>query len=79
MKSIHVLVGIYGLISIFMLSVVMFDEFWEGDVLQFIFDAVKYIFGLIVLIVIHTFIKWNIADPMWEKIADPYKDDEEKK
>ena len=37
MKDYHVLAGIYGLIIIFMLSVVLFSEFLEGDVLQFIF------------------------------------------
>ena len=79
MKDYHVLAGIYGLICIFMLSVVLFDEFWKGDVLQFIFDSVKYIFAFAVLIVIRTFMKEKMFDPVWVKIADPYKDDEEKK
>tara|TARA_B100000989_G_scaffold275632_1_gene235317 strand:- start:1088 stop:1327 length:240 start_codon:yes stop_codon:yes gene_type:complete len=79
MKDYHVLAGIYGLIFIFMLSVVLFGEFWKGDVLQFIFDAVKYIFGIAVLFLIRRFMQEKIAEPMWERIADPYKDDEEKK
>ena len=79
MKDYHVLAGIYGLILIFMLSVVLFGEFWKGDVLQFILDAVKYIFGIAVLFLIRSFIQEKIADPVWERIADPYKDDEEKK
>ena len=79
MKDYHVLAGIYGLIGIFMLSVVLFDEFWKGDVLQFIFDSVKYIFAFAVLLVIRTFMKEKMFAPVWEKIADPYKDDEEKK
>lgn len=78
MKDYHVLAGIYGLICIFMLSVVLFDEFWKGDVLQFIFDSVKYIFAFAVLFVIRTFMKEKMFDPVWEKIADPYKDDVEK-
>lgn len=79
MKDYHVLAGIYGLIFIFMLSVVLFSEFWKGDVLQFIFDAVKYIFGIAVLFLIRRFMQEKIAEPVWERIADPYKDDEEKK
>ena len=79
MKDYHVLAGIYGLICIFMLSVVLFSEFWKGDVLQFIFDSLKYIIGVALLIAINLFFKKNMADPLWEKIADPYKDDEEKK
>lgn len=62
-----------------MLSVVLFDELWTGDVLQFIFDLFKYIIGFVVLIAINMFFKKNMGDPLWEKIANPYKDDEEKK
>ena len=79
MKDYHVLAGILGLICIFMLSAVLFDEFWKGDVLQFIFDAVKYIFPFAVLFVIHKFMDEKLINPMWEKIVDPYKDDEKKK
>ena len=79
MKDYHVLAGIYGLICILMLSVVLFDEFWKGDVLQFVFDSVKYIFAIAVLFVIRMFMREKMFNPMWEKIADPYKDDEEKK
>lgn len=79
MKDYHVLAGIYGLIFIFMLSVVLFSEFWKGDVLQFIFDSLKYIIGVAFVVAINLFFKKNMGDPLWEKIADPYKDDEEKK
>ena len=79
MKDYHVLAGIYGLICILMLSVVLLDEFWKGDVLQFVFDSVKYIFAIAVLFVIRMFMREKMFNPMWEKIADPYKDDEEKK
>ena len=79
MKNYHYIAGIYGLIFLFMLSVVLFDELWTGDVLQFIFDLFKYIVGFVVLIAINMFFKKNMGDPLWEKIANPYKDDEEKK
>ena len=55
-----------------MLSVVLFDEFWKGDVLQFIFDSVKYIFAIAVLFVIRMFMREKMFNPMWEKIANPY-------
>ena len=79
MKDYHYLAGIYGLIFLFMLSVVLVDELWTGDVLLFIFDSFKYIVGLVVLVAINMFFKNNMGDPLWEKIANPYKDDEEKK
>ena len=62
-----------------MLSVVLFDEFWKGDVLQFIFDSVKYIFAIAVLFVIRMFMRQKCLIQCGKKLQIHIKDDEEKK
>ena len=73
MKSIHVLVGIYSLIFIFILGIGAYQLWFNSDG-----DFLLNFFAVIILgVILVKNLKFdNVFDKWWEKIADPYKDDE---
>ena len=75
MKSIHVLVGIYSLIFIFILGIGAYQLWFNSDG-----DFLLNFFAVIILgVILVKYLKFdNVLDKWWEKIADPYKDDEKK-
>ena len=73
MKSIHVLVGIYSLIFIFVLGIGAYELWFDSEG-----DFLLNIFAVIILgVILAKHLKFdNVFDKWWEKFANPYEDEE---